>query len=79
MKGGSFTRDVKGKMNYKGKCRRKLWKQVSLSMGARWETWRVHLLGILIVKEDSTNGASLSAGAVRGTCNEKGSFAGDLE
>ena len=39
---------------------------MSLSIGASWGTWGVHLMGILIVKEGSGNGVSLSAGALLG-------------
>jgi len=30
---GSFTRDFEGKVNYQDVCRRRLWKQVTLSIG----------------------------------------------
>jgi len=33
-RGGSFTRNFDGKVNYQGRCRRNLWKQVLHSVGA---------------------------------------------
>jgi hypothetical protein len=32
VEGSSFTGDFEGKMNYSGTCRKKLWRQVSLSL-----------------------------------------------
>ena len=81
MEGGSFTGNFEGKVNYWGKCRRKLWKQVSLSVGAQLgNLGGVCLLGIL---RDSGRGLqkwsiSLCGSSVRGTWRG-GSFAGDLE
>jgi hypothetical protein len=33
-RGGSFTRDFKGKVSYQGMCRRRLWKLATLSLRA---------------------------------------------
>ena len=69
MEGGSFTEHFEGKVNYYGKCRRKLRKQVFLSVGVCWGTWvgwSIYWEFWELVKEGSGYGAFLSAGALLG-------------
>jgi len=41
MEGGYLTVDFEGKVSYQGMHRRRLWKWMSLSVGAPWGTWEV--------------------------------------
>jgi len=68
-KDNSFTGDCEGKVNYYRTCRKRIWRQVSLSVGAHWGKWGgVRLLGILRDSWWAAEGSILLCGSsVRGT------------
>ena len=68
-RGGYLTGDFERKVSYQGMCRRRLWKNLSLSMGAPLGNLEggVHLLGTLRENRRRTPEMEhLSAGALLG-------------